>query len=115
MTINKTPINDEDELRPEYNLRKLQFVGRGIYAERFRRGTNLDQLAKRDSSADQKESGDEDVRSEYDFRKMRIVKSSPARKAPTTNIGGVQKTSPMRTEDSARILLDASRAARRMC
>jgi len=31
----------EDELRPEYDLRKLKFVGRGIYAERFRSGTNL--------------------------------------------------------------------------
>jgi len=30
-----------DELRPEYDLRKLKFVGRGIYADRFRSGTNL--------------------------------------------------------------------------
>lgn len=30
-----------DELRPEYDLRKLKFVGRGIYAERYRSGTNL--------------------------------------------------------------------------
>ncbi len=32
---------DSDEMRPEYDLRKLKFVGRGIYAERFRSGTNL--------------------------------------------------------------------------
>ena len=31
----------EDELRPEYDLRKLKFVGRGIYAKRFRSGTNV--------------------------------------------------------------------------
>jgi hypothetical protein len=31
----------DDELRPEYDLRKLKFVGRGIYAERYRSGTNL--------------------------------------------------------------------------
>jgi hypothetical protein len=31
----------EDELRPEYDLSKLSFVGRGIYAERYRSGTNL--------------------------------------------------------------------------
>lgn len=31
----------EDELRPEYDLSKLEFVGRAIYAERFRSGTNL--------------------------------------------------------------------------
>ena len=30
-----------DELRPEYDLSKLKFVGRGIYAERFRSGTNI--------------------------------------------------------------------------
>jgi hypothetical protein len=31
----------EDDLRPEYDLSKLKFVGRGIYAERYRSGTNL--------------------------------------------------------------------------
>jgi len=30
-----------DEMRPEYDLRKLKFVGRGIYAERYRSGTNI--------------------------------------------------------------------------
>ena len=30
-----------DEMRPEYDLRKLKFVGRGIYAERYRSGTNV--------------------------------------------------------------------------
>jgi hypothetical protein len=36
-------ITDElsDEMRPEYDFRKLNFVGRGIYAERYRSGTNL--------------------------------------------------------------------------
>ncbi len=38
----KTKAPDlDDELRPEYDLRTLKFVGRGIYAERFRSGTNL--------------------------------------------------------------------------
>jgi hypothetical protein len=32
---------DLDEMRPEYDLRELKFVGRGIYAKRFRSGTNL--------------------------------------------------------------------------
>ncbi|MCA1600411.1 MAG: hypothetical protein LC776_01780 [Acidobacteria bacterium] len=31
----------EDDLRPEYDLSKLKLVGRGIYAKRFRSGTNL--------------------------------------------------------------------------
>jgi hypothetical protein len=30
-----------DELRPEYDFRKLKFVGRGIYAKRYRSGTNI--------------------------------------------------------------------------
>lgn len=30
-----------DEMRPEYDLSKLKFVGRGIYAERYRSGTNI--------------------------------------------------------------------------
>ena len=32
---------NSDEMRPEYDLRKLKFVGRGIYAKRYRSGTNL--------------------------------------------------------------------------
>jgi len=32
---------DSDQMRSEYDLRKLKFVGRGIYAERYRSGTNL--------------------------------------------------------------------------
>lgn len=30
-----------DELKPEYDFSKLSFVGRGIYTERYRSGTNL--------------------------------------------------------------------------
>jgi hypothetical protein len=32
---------DSDELRPEYDLKNLKFTGRGIFAERYRSGTNL--------------------------------------------------------------------------
>lgn len=39
--MKKKPDKDSDEMRPEYDLRKLKFVGRGIYAERFRAGTNI--------------------------------------------------------------------------
>jgi hypothetical protein len=31
----------EDEMRPEYDFSKMKLVGRGIYAKRFRSGTNL--------------------------------------------------------------------------
>ena len=34
-------LENEDELRPEYDFSKLKLVGRGIYAERYRSGTNL--------------------------------------------------------------------------
>lgn len=34
----------DDEMRPEYDLSKLKFVGRGIYAERYRSGTNIVRL-----------------------------------------------------------------------
>ncbi len=39
--MKKKKDDASDEMRPEYDLRKLKFVGRGIYAERFRSGTNL--------------------------------------------------------------------------
>jgi hypothetical protein len=39
--MKKKMVEDLDELRPEYDLRRLKFVGRGIYAERYRSGTNL--------------------------------------------------------------------------
>jgi len=32
---------EADEMRTEYDLRKLKLVGRGIYAEHYRSGTNL--------------------------------------------------------------------------
>ena len=31
----------EDEMRPEYDFSKMKIVGRGIYRERYRSGTNL--------------------------------------------------------------------------
>lgn len=31
----------EDDLRPEYDFSKMKIVGRGIYAKRYRSGTNL--------------------------------------------------------------------------
>jgi hypothetical protein len=39
--MKKKADESSDEMRPEYDLRKLKFVGRGIYAERYRSGTNL--------------------------------------------------------------------------
>jgi len=31
----------EDEMRPEYDFSKMKFVGRGIYAQRFRAGVRF--------------------------------------------------------------------------
>jgi hypothetical protein len=42
--MRKRPIkarDDNDEMRPENDLSKLKFIGRGIYAERFRAGVKL--------------------------------------------------------------------------
>ena len=39
--MKKKKDEDKDEMRLEYDLSKLKFVGRGIYAERYRSGTNL--------------------------------------------------------------------------
>lgn len=32
---------DDDDLLPEYDFSKMKLVGRGIYAEKYRSGTNL--------------------------------------------------------------------------
>lgn len=41
MRKKKRKAETDDELHPEYDLSKLKFVRRGIYARRFRSGTNL--------------------------------------------------------------------------
>jgi hypothetical protein len=40
-SMKKKIAEDADEMRPEYDLSKLKFVGRGIYAKAYRSGTNL--------------------------------------------------------------------------
>ena len=47
-------------MRPEYDFSKLKLIGRGIYAERFRQGTNLAELIERDRKANEKQSNDDD-------------------------------------------------------
>jgi hypothetical protein len=42
--MKKKREEDSDEMRPEYDFGKMKFVGRGIYAERYRSGTNLVRL-----------------------------------------------------------------------
>lgn len=37
----KKKTDEADDMRQEYNLRELKFVGRAIYAEQYRSGTNL--------------------------------------------------------------------------
>jgi hypothetical protein len=34
-------LDVDDDMSPEYDFSKMRMVGRGIYAERFRSGTNL--------------------------------------------------------------------------
>jgi hypothetical protein len=51
----------DDDMRPEYDFSKLKLIGRGIYAERFRCGTNLAQLIERDGGAHEEQSKDDDL------------------------------------------------------
>jgi len=39
--MKKRVDRDADEMRAEYDLSKLKFVGRGIYTQQYRSGTNL--------------------------------------------------------------------------
>src|SRR5215475_11963774 len=39
--MKKRVDRDADEMRAEYDLSKLNFVGRGIYTQQYRSGTNL--------------------------------------------------------------------------
>lgn len=41
MTKKLPKPKDDDDLRPEYDFSKMKLIGRGIYAKRFRSGTNL--------------------------------------------------------------------------
>jgi hypothetical protein len=74
---------DADEMRPEYDLSKLKFVGRGIYAERYRSGTNLVLLEPdvRKAFPDD-ESVNEALRA---IAKAAQQQASRARKAPARN------------------------------
>jgi len=41
MKKKRNKVADDDEMLPEYDFSKMKLVGRGIYAERYRSGTNL--------------------------------------------------------------------------
>lgn len=79
--MKKKTDRDSDEMRPEYDLRKLKFVGRGIYAERFRAGTNIALLDRdvREAFPDD-ESVNEALRVIAKAAKRRVT---PNRKSPT--------------------------------
>ena len=48
----------EDELRPEYDLSKMKFFGRGIYAERYRSGTKVVLLGEDDVADEERPESD---------------------------------------------------------
>ena len=79
--MRKKTDKDQDEMRPEYDLRKLKFVGRGIYAKRYRSGTNLVLLEPdvREAFPDD-ESVNEALRVIAKTTKRRVT---PTRKNPT--------------------------------
>jgi hypothetical protein len=78
--MRKKKDKDSDEMRPEYDLRKLKFVGRGIYAARYRSGTNLVLLEPdvREAFPDD-ESVNEALRAIAKAAKRRVT---PTRKSP---------------------------------
>lgn len=59
---------------------KLKLVGRGIYAERLRRGTNLGQLIERDRRANEEQAEVDDLRPEHNSSNMWIAKRGSQRK-----------------------------------
>jgi hypothetical protein len=79
--MKKKTDKDSEEMRPEYDLRKLKFVGRGIYAKRFRAGTNIALLDRdvREAFPDD-ESVNEALRV---IAKAAKRQTAPARKSPT--------------------------------
>lgn len=76
----KTDAPESDELRPEYDFSKMKLVGRGVFAERYRSGTNLVLLDPdvREAFPDD-ESVNEALRV---FAKVAKQQASRARKAP---------------------------------
>jgi len=40
----RAKASESDDMRAEYDLSKMKLVGRGIYAERYRSGTNIVRL-----------------------------------------------------------------------
>ena len=79
--MKKKTDKDSDEMRPEYDLSKLKFVGRGVYAKRYRSGTNLVLLEPdvREAFPDD-ESVNEALRVIAKAAKRRVT---PTRKSPT--------------------------------
>lgn len=79
----------DDELRPEYDLSKLKLIGRGIYAERFRSGTNLALL-------------DRDVREAFPDDESVNAALRVIAKAAKQQASGVRKA-PVRKRQSSRL------------
>lgn len=80
MTKKLPKPEDDDDLRPEYDLRKLKLVGRGIYAERFRSGTNLPLI-------------DRDVRAAFPDDQSERSLASYCEGSETTSFAGSEKSS----------------------
>src|SRR3989440_12833455 len=81
MTKRSRNSEHQDELRPEYDFSKMKLVGRGIYAERYRSGTNLVLL---DSDVRKAFPDDESVN-----EALRVIaKAAKQQAARTRNRGG---------------------------
>jgi hypothetical protein len=81
----RTNKTKDDDMSPEYDFSKMKLVGRGIYAERYRSGTNivlLDRDVRKAFPDDQ--SVNEALREVAKARlKASRAKKSPVRKTPS--------------------------------
>jgi hypothetical protein len=50
--------DESDEMCPEYDFSKLKFVGRGIYAERYRAGVTF--IVRDETAPDENENDNDD-------------------------------------------------------
>jgi len=81
----KTNKTEDDDMSPEYDFSKMKLVGRGIYAERYRSGTNIVLLDRdvRKAFPDDR-SVNEALREVAKARlKASRAKKSPVRKTPS--------------------------------
>ena len=91
--MKKKRDENSDEMRPEYDFSKMKLVGRGIYAERYRSGTNLVLL---DSDVREAFPDDEAVN-----EALRVIAKAAKQAARVRNRGGRSRKRTSKTRRAA--------------